>query len=120
MALNSSRRVVDKHAHMLKRVAPMSNNERQRRFRERHPGYYGRLHRKRNAPIKAMLAQRWAEFRAQAHAEAQASVVAVKPMPPTMLMLPAPAIDPLAIELSALTESRKAAMCELPGPGVGQ
>jgi hypothetical protein len=27
----------------------MSNAERQRRFRERNPGYYGRLHRKRNA-----------------------------------------------------------------------
>jgi hypothetical protein len=35
-----------------KRVAPMSNTERQRRFRERNPGYYGRLHRKRKAAIK--------------------------------------------------------------------
>jgi hypothetical protein len=29
----------------------MSNTERQRRFRERNPGYYGRLHRKRKQEL---------------------------------------------------------------------
>jgi hypothetical protein len=55
----------------------MSNGERQRQFRKRNPGYYGRLHRKRNAQIAAMQAQR----------EAVAQILAVKPEP---LMLPAP------------------------------
>jgi hypothetical protein len=32
---------------MLIHPGPMSNTERQRRFRERHPGYYGRLRRRR-------------------------------------------------------------------------
>ena len=92
----------------------MSNTERQRRFRERHPGYYGRLHRKRRAPIKAMMAQLWAEARAQA--QAQASLAAVKPAPPVTLMLPAPVLDPLASEIAALAESlnaRSAAACAL-------
>ncbi len=30
------------------RSAPVSNTERQRQFRERNPGYYGRLHRRSN------------------------------------------------------------------------
>ncbi|MGI9013721.1 MAG: hypothetical protein ACR2GY_05655 [Phycisphaerales bacterium] len=31
----------------------MSNTERQRQFRERNPGYYGRLHRKRKEQAEA-------------------------------------------------------------------
>lgn len=38
----------------------MSNCERQRLFRERNPGYYGRLHRKRKAEMLAMRAARLA------------------------------------------------------------
>ena len=103
----------------------MSNVERQRRFRERHPGYYGRLHRKRKAGIKARLAQQraaaQAQAQAQAQAEAQAPLAATRPVPPeppVPLMLPpgAPVVDPLAMEIAALAESRKArsaAMCEL-------
>jgi len=52
----------------------MSKAERQRQFRERNPGYYGRLHRKRTAAIMASLAEK------------AAAKVAVK----TPLMLPAP------------------------------
>jgi hypothetical protein len=37
----------DVELHMLRKATAMSNTERQRRFRERNPGYYGRLHRKR-------------------------------------------------------------------------
>src|SRR4051794_36702573 len=32
---------------------PMSNTERQRQFRQRNPGYYGRLHRKYRAEAEA-------------------------------------------------------------------
>jgi hypothetical protein len=38
----------------------MSNTERQQNFRKRNPGYYGRLHRKRNAEIKQAIALRLA------------------------------------------------------------
>jgi hypothetical protein len=55
----------------------MSNAERQRRFRERNPGYYGRLHARRRAEAKAAVAQRLA----------MAQAVAVRREP---LMLPAP------------------------------
>lgn len=41
---------------------PMSNTERQRRFRERNPGYYGRLHRRRSAMVTAPVAIPAAEF----------------------------------------------------------
>lgn len=55
---------------------PMSNAERQREFRKRNPGYYGRLHRKRKAEV--------AEYgRMQAFALAFSTI---KPV----LMLPAP------------------------------
>ncbi|MBC8107759.1 MAG: hypothetical protein H7Z14_14295 [Anaerolineae bacterium] len=35
---------------------PMSNYERQQLFRERHPGYYQRLHAKRRAAMEARIA----------------------------------------------------------------
>jgi len=55
----------------------MSNAERQRRFRERNPGYYGRLHRRRRAGEKA------AATLITAGAQATA-------MKPEQLALPAP------------------------------
>jgi len=55
----------------------MSNTERQRKFRERNPGYYGRLHRKRKAEVAAFASAR----------KAIAATIAVKREP---LMLPAP------------------------------
>jgi hypothetical protein len=60
---------------------PVSNTERQREFRRRNPGYYGRLKAKERALTKArveaiLLAQR------------QAAAVVSKPV----LMLPAPAV----------------------------
>ena len=60
---------------MLRRALPMSNNERQRLFRERNPGYYGRLHAKRRAAVRALAAAR------------AAAAILVKPAP---VMLPAP------------------------------
>ena len=61
---------------MLRRALPMSNNERQRLFRERNPGYYGRLHARQRAAVRAALA-----------AAQEAKAIHVKPAP---LMLPAP------------------------------
>lgn len=62
-----------------KRTPPMSNTERQRLFRERNPGYYGRLHRKRKAQVRAALAQR-------------AMLAAAVPQP-RRLLLPAPVVS---------------------------
>jgi hypothetical protein len=45
--LKPTRRRSDDGYAMLIHPGPMSNTERQRRFRERHPGYYGRLRRRR-------------------------------------------------------------------------
>ena len=70
----------------------MSNIERQRQFRERNPGYYGRLHRKRNAEILALRAARMAA----------AEAVVAKPEP---LMLPAPVQDPAMDALNALSSA---------------
>lgn len=61
----------------------MSNTERQRQFRERNPGYYGRLHRKRKAEMEAYAAARQTEQRA---------AVQVTEEVKTPLALPAPAI----------------------------
>ncbi len=72
----------------------MSNTERQRQFRERNPGYYGRLHRKRNAACNAFAAMQ----AARAAALAQPVPVAL-PIPAPMLMLPAPVETTLFADL---------------------
>jgi hypothetical protein len=59
----------------------MSNTERQRQFRERNPGYYGRLHAKRRAAETAALEAKRVAL------QAQAAVVKREP-----LLLPAPAV----------------------------
>lgn len=61
----------------------MTNTERQRRFRERHPGYYGRLHRQRKARLQAYSATKALRVKAAALVAEWAK---------TPLMLPAPAI----------------------------
>jgi hypothetical protein len=68
---------------------PTSNAERQREFRRRNPGYYGRLHAKRRADAKALAAQR----------AAVAQLLAVKPTP---LMLPAPVVIPVIPGMNAI------------------
>ena len=57
----------------------MSNTERQRRFRKRNPGYYGRLHAKRRAAVRASVA-----------AQAAQAAVTFAPARAEPLMLPAP------------------------------
>jgi len=59
----------------------MTNTERQRLFRQRHPGYYGRLHRQRKAKIDALLAAR----------QTEQCIVVAEPVK-TLLALPAPAV----------------------------
>jgi hypothetical protein len=51
---------------MLRPCPPISNAERQRQFRERNPGYYGRLHAKRRAALRAFTAQKNAAAQAMA------------------------------------------------------
>ncbi|MEX0774383.1 MAG: hypothetical protein WD042_01580 [Phycisphaeraceae bacterium] len=63
----------------VQRTSPVSNTERQRQFRARNPGYYGRLHAKRRAVIQARVAQMIALRQA----------MAVERVP---LALPAPAV----------------------------
>jgi hypothetical protein len=65
---------------MLLFPAPMSNTERQRRFRERNPGYYGRLHARKRARSKADVLEM------QRVAAAEAMIARRQP-----LALPAPA-----------------------------
>lgn len=59
---------------------PVSNTERQRRFRQRNPGYYGRLHRARKAEAEQCRVARLALAAQQAVSVADA----------VPLMLPAP------------------------------
>jgi hypothetical protein len=72
----------------------MSNTERQRRFRERNPGYYQRLHAKRRAEVEALYQQ---QLRERAIARIIAPPVPPMPpperppeRPPVPLCLPAP------------------------------
>ena len=76
----------------------MTNTERQRRFRERNPGYYQRLHAKRRAALDAGFAQ---TFPATAAVEEKA-----------VLCLPAPvaelSIFDLIRDLHTQSEARDA------------
>lgn len=75
---------------------PVSNTERQRQFRQRNPGYYGRLHAKSRAESKARVAALLAAAEQAALPEPVA--IPVKPV----LMLPAPVECPLTAEVNAL------------------
>src|SRR5687768_3103944 len=66
---------------------PMTNAERQAAFRERNPGYYGRLHAKRRAAVRALAAAR------------AAAAVPARTEP---LMLPAPVEMPLFPGINAI------------------
>src|SRR3989442_7384483 len=69
----------------VRRPNPMSNAERQRRFREDHPGYYARLQAQRRGPLKAARAKIKA-MQAELFA-AELAAAAAKREP---LLLPAP------------------------------
>ena len=89
----------------------MSNVERQRRFRARHPGYFNKYNGRRKAMRLATTAKMRAEIlamEAEARAAAQAPpaplALPVKPI----LMLPAPVQDPVVAEIDALAASLRA------------
>lgn len=67
----------------------MSNTERQRRFRERNPGYYGRLHAKRRAAMDALAAAKQAQQVVQRE-------VLMLPAPGESSVLPLPVFFPQA------------------------
>lgn len=79
---------------------PVSNTERQRQFRERNPGYYGRLRRKRKAAVEALSAQLAAQEALQ-DAPAMAAAVAEPVAEPEVVEQPA--LAP-ATELEAVRE----------------
>ena len=71
---------------------PMSNAERQRRFRERNPGYYARIQARKRASAKRGAALILAKVRAELAAkETAAKAAAAMPAAKPMLMLPVPA-----------------------------
>ena len=83
---------------------PVSNTERHRQFRERNPGYYGRLHRRRKEEVRAYGEARRA-------AEAMVSLT-FKPV----LMLPAP-VEVIAIPgINAIPAVREAIPTREPLP----
>ena len=82
---------------------PTSNSERQRRFRERNPGYYGRLRRRKGARLQALD---------PAHAAASASASA-RAQP---LMLPAPVDMPLFPGINAIPATLEALRESAPLP----
>ncbi len=69
---------------MLQPCPPVSNTERQRAFRERNPGYYGRLH----AKNRALIAARIAEEQATQALPAPARTPLQLPAPPPAVELP--------------------------------
>ncbi len=85
---------------------PMSNTERQRRFRRDHPGYYQRLHAKRRAQERAALA-------AMASATETMAEKALPAMP-VRLALPAP-VEPIVIPgMNTIGEMRAAMFVPIP------
>lgn len=102
---------------MLRRCAPLSNTERQRLFRERHPGYYQRLHAKRRAAVKAALPAHMAKIEAQVAAKLKAWREAVVPPVRTTHLLPAAierisisefiAVRPREMEMAVLSRERE-------------
>lgn len=74
----------------LKPSSPMSNTQRQRLFRERNPGYYGRLHRKRKAEAEALgAAQRAMTPTTSPHASHTPATPHIPDAPRPQLLLPA-------------------------------
>lgn len=98
----------------------MSNTERQRRFRKRHPGYYQRLHAKRRAGGKAAVARQRAEHQLKMAALAKAWREAIVPPVRTTHLLPAAierisisefiAVRPREHEMAVLREEREPAL----------
>ena len=80
----------------------MTNTERQRQFRERNPGYYGRLHAKRKAALEAGIAPGTAPQPARASLMLPAPVETIEI--PGLTTLPTPAQWQAAREAFAAAE----------------
>lgn len=79
---------------MLLPVPRMSNTERQRKFRKRHPGYFKKYNGRKKASRLAAQAQLKADARAQAEQAAAEAAAAVTHEPAALpLTLPAPRTD---------------------------
>jgi hypothetical protein len=88
-----------------RRRAPKTSAERSREFRERHPGYYQRLHAKRRAAVKAGAAKLHAALMAEFEAKVQAWREAVVPplsVPITHLLPPPAESSPSLFEFIAM------------------
>src|SRR5687768_6859203 len=86
---------------MLKPVGPMSNTERQRKFRQSHPGYFRKYYAPKRAARKRADREIRAMLLAQAKAEAEAAAAA-SPATHPLLMLPAPVEVPVIPGLNAI------------------
>ena len=89
----------------------MTNNERQRQFRQRNPGYYGRLHRRRKAQVVAPWLQVPAQALAVAETPIQVQVKVVQPVK-QQLALPAPVEALEFAGLFAMIEARQGVVVE--------
>jgi len=94
----------------------MSNTERQRLFRERHPGYYQRLHAKRRARVKAALPALQVKIEMEVAAKLQAWREAIVPPVRATHLLPAAdecfsisqfLVLPRVAEMAVLREARE-------------
>src|SRR5688572_10359751 len=101
------------------RPAPMSNTERQRKFRAANPGYFNKYNNRRKAHRIAAQKKVLKLFKELAKAKAaalqQQQQQPAPPAPPPLtlppkplLMLPAPVRDPAMDALNALAASLKA------------
>ena len=87
----------------------MSNTERQRQFRERNPGYYGHLHRRRRERVDAPTLHLAAMAVAESPVQVQVTIVQrVK----QQLALPAPVEQLEFAGLFAMIESRETVVVE--------
>jgi hypothetical protein len=91
------------HFQPKRRPAPVSNTERQRQFRLRNPGYYGRLHRARDAQIDAALAAK-----AAMETLMQKALLCL-PAPAEQIRIPGVNAIPTREELAAMQAERAAA-----------
>jgi hypothetical protein len=91
------------------RQAPMTNTERQRKFRAAHPGYYNKYNARRRDLRLAVekkvqkILQELFKIRAAEYGILQPAQPAAQTKP--VLMLPAPAQDPTMAEIDALRAS---------------
>jgi hypothetical protein len=98
----------------VRRRSPMSNTERQRQFRERNPGYYGRLHAKSRAACKAHVAAIREAERAMAAMLAKSRQLLL-PAPVELLIIPG--VNAIPQTLTAAREPAPLSVMHMPSVG---